>query len=56
VKQGEEVGIAKRKAAQGDDVTGLQELIMYGLKGLAAYADHAQNPRQGKRRSLRVRA
>jgi len=26
----------------GEDVTGLQELLMYGLKGTAAYADHAQ--------------
>ena len=26
----------------GADVTGLQELVIYGLKGAAAYADHAQ--------------
>ena len=26
----------------GNDVTGLQELILYGLKGAAAYADHAK--------------
>ncbi len=26
----------------GDDVTGLQELLTYGLKGTAAYADHAR--------------
>ena len=42
VEQAGEIGIAKRKAALGDDVTGLQELILYGLKGAAAYADHAQ--------------
>ncbi len=42
VQQGEEVGLAARKAAQGDDLTGLQELVLYGLKGMAAYADHAQ--------------
>ncbi len=42
LQQAAEVGVAQRKAAQGDDVTGLQELIMYGLKGMAAYADHAQ--------------
>jgi len=42
VKQGEEVSIVKRKEALGDDVTGLQELLTYGLKGAAAYADHAQ--------------
>jgi hydroxylamine reductase len=40
--QSEAIGIASRKAAQGEDVTGLQELIIYGLKGAAAYADHAQ--------------
>jgi len=42
IKQGEDVAITKRKEALGDVVTGLQELVMYGLKGVAAYADHAQ--------------
>jgi len=42
IKQGEEVTILNRKESLGDDVTGLQELIVYGLKGMAAYADHAQ--------------
>jgi hydroxylamine reductase len=42
IKQAEEVAITKRKEALGDVVTGLQELVMYGLKGVAAYADHAQ--------------
>ncbi len=42
VEQGEKVGIAERRASLGEDVTGLQELVLYGLKGLAAYADHAQ--------------
>ena len=42
VAQAAEVGILVRKEGQGDDVTGLQELITYGLKGTAAYADHAQ--------------
>ena len=41
VKQGEAVGIESRKKTLGDDITGLQELILYGLKGMAAYADHA---------------
>ncbi len=40
--QAEEIGIARRKEALGETVTGLQELITYGLKGAAAYADHAQ--------------
>ncbi len=34
-------GIAARKTRQGDDAVGLEELITYGLKGTAAYADHA---------------
>ena len=33
--------IAARLEAQGEDVTDLQELLLYGLKGMAAYADHA---------------
>jgi hydroxylamine reductase len=41
VEQGIEVGIERRLEAAGADVTGLQELIVYGLKGMAAYADHA---------------
>ena len=41
VAQGIEVGIEKRKEAQGDLVTGLQEFCTSGLKGAAAYADHA---------------
>jgi len=40
--QAEPVGIAARQQALGEDVAGLQELILYGLKGAAAYADHAQ--------------
>ncbi len=42
IAQGEDVTIAKRLESLGEDVTGLQELIMYGLKGAASYADHAQ--------------
>ena len=42
IKQGEEVSITSRRETLGDDVTGLQELITYGLKGTAAYLDHAQ--------------
>jgi len=34
--------IDARKAQHGEDVVGLQELLVYGLKGAAAYADHAQ--------------
>ena len=40
--QAEQISIKKRKEALGDDLVGLQELLTYGLKGMAAYADHAQ--------------
>ena len=39
--QSVEIGIRNRMELLGDDVTGLQELITYGLKGTAAYAEHA---------------
>jgi hydroxylamine reductase len=42
VEQGRQVGITGRLKNLGPDVTGLQELLTYGLKGTAAYADHAQ--------------
>jgi len=41
IDQGREVTIAKRAEQFGADVSGLQELNTYGLKGTAAYADHA---------------
>ena len=41
IEQGLGVGIEKRMTEQGEDVTGLQELLIYGLKGAAAYLDHA---------------
>lgn len=39
--QGREIGIDKRRESLGEDVVSLQEIISYGLKGAAAYADHA---------------
>jgi len=42
IEQAEALRISKRRGEQGDDVVGLQELITYGLKGAAAYADHAR--------------
>ncbi len=42
VAQGREVGVDKALVKLGKDVSGLQELLLYGLKGLAAYADHAR--------------
>jgi len=41
VDQGADVSIPTRIEALGADAAGLQELLTYGLKGLAAYAHHA---------------
>ncbi|MHC4265150.1 MAG: hydroxylamine reductase [Planctomycetota bacterium] len=41
-RKGESLKIQERIASLGEDITGLQELIIYGIKGAAAYADHAQ--------------
>jgi hydroxylamine reductase len=38
---GETISIEKRKEEVGRAVAGVEELIIYGIKGLAAYADHA---------------
>ncbi len=40
VAQGEKVGI-ESKSAVNPDILSLQEIIVYGIKGVAAYADHA---------------
>ncbi len=42
LRDAHEVGILKRKESLGDDIAGLQDLVLYGLKGAAAYTDHAQ--------------
>ena len=41
IKQGEGVGI-KSDPTMDSDIHSLQETMIYGMKGLAAYADHAQ--------------
>ncbi len=41
IQQGETVSIINRINSKGEDITGLQELLTYGIKGAAAYADHA---------------
>jgi len=41
VGQGQLVSIPSRRSGSSDDIVGLQELILYGLKGTAAYAEHA---------------
>ena len=42
VDQGRAVTLLTRMASQGPDITGLQEMLTYGLKGTAAYAEHAR--------------
>jgi len=42
VAQGGELSIPARQRVHGEDIVGLQELVMYGIKGAAAYADHAR--------------
>jgi len=42
VALGETYSISNRSAVDGPDITGLKELITYGLKGAAAYLDHAR--------------
>ena len=41
ISQGEAVVINKDVPTRGADLVGLEYLIVYGLKGMAAYADHA---------------
>jgi len=41
IAQGEQVSVTKRQERHGLDIAGLMELYLYGLKGAAAYADHA---------------
>lgn len=39
--EGKKHGVQTKKKQFGDDITGLIELIMYGVKGTAAYAEHS---------------
>lgn len=39
--QAQTIGVESRKELFGEDIGGLIELVTYGLKGAAAYADHA---------------
>lgn len=41
IRLGEENGIEQRMTDLGEDIVGVQELLLYGLKGMAAYAQHA---------------
>jgi hydroxylamine reductase len=42
LEQASKIGVAPARAALGDDLAGLQELLTYGLKGVSAYMDHAR--------------
>jgi hydroxylamine reductase len=42
VAEGEQVLIPLRIEAEGQEVGNLKELILYGVKGIAAYAEHAK--------------
>ena len=42
VRKGQAVSVQKRIGKLGEDAAGLQEMITYGLKGAAAYLDHAR--------------
>jgi hydroxylamine reductase len=39
--EGRKYGLEERKQLLGDDYVGLQEMALYGLKGMCAYAEHA---------------
>lgn len=41
VKQADVIGFAKRRSSKGADITGLYGLVTFGLKGVAAYTEHA---------------
>ena len=41
LEQASSIGVMPTRKALGDDLAGLLELLTYGLKGLAAYIDHA---------------
>lgn len=42
MQQGTAISILQRRDALGPDLAGLQELLTYGVKGAAAYAEHAR--------------
>jgi hydroxylamine reductase len=41
VREGERISIRRRFDTRGKDLVGLEELLTYGIKGMAAYLDHA---------------
>ena len=43
IKQGEQVGMMNQRAHSNEDIAGLVSLVTFGVKGVAAYAAHAQS-------------
>ncbi len=41
IRQGQQVAILFNNDPEGADISGLKELLLYGIKGAAAYAEHA---------------
>lgn len=41
LKEAEHAGVLARRGELGEEISGLQELVVYGLKGMSAYASHA---------------
>ena len=41
IEQGKKSSLIKQARGTSDDISSLREIILYGLKGMAAYADHA---------------
>ena len=42
IRQGQQLPITSRIEVVGEEIAGLEGLVTYGLKGMAAYADHAR--------------
>jgi hydroxylamine reductase len=42
VAQAKVASVKQKAEAHGADISGLEELLLYGLKGISAYVDHAQ--------------
>ena len=53
LKQGAAAGIMANPQLN-PDIRSLRELLTYGLKGMAAYADHAAHPRRQRRDGQRL--
>jgi hypothetical protein len=43
-----QVSVLSRKDQYGEDLNGVMEMIVYGLKGMCAYGDHAAQVWRGK--------